>query len=540
MLKKSICVLFLVVAVTSVQAQDMSFDDFKKKQQAEFGQFKQNTQAEFDAFRRQVNDEYAEFMKNAWEDRSIEKPVEPAPVKEIPPVVLKEDPQPAPKAEPKPAEPVKNEPVKPTPAPAPKEAPAPAPQPAPEERPAPQPIAVKPEVVVVPAPQPAPAPVAPVVVKQEEPTQKVSTSLYGTMISVNFPKDDNFHLAALSNQKLSDAWKTLSAEKYDVVVNNVLSLRDKLKLCDWAYLRMIQSVCEKHYGKSNEATYMLTYLMTQSGYKVRMAQSKSQGKLYMLFASMYDLYSYPYLRLDDQKFYILDGQGIKDLTSSKDFCVCKAKYAKERAFSMQIKEEQRLSMVETPARKLTSKRGLSATVSVNKNGIDFYNSYPRAYLNGDVTTSWVAYANTPLDKSTRDVLYPLLKKNIQSLSERDAVGLILNWVQTAFVYEYDDKVWGGDRPFFPSETLYYPYCDCEDRAILFSRIIRDVMGLDVVLLYYPGHLAAAVGLTGEVKGDYVTYKGRQYTVCDPTYINANVGMSMPDLRGKTAKVVVLK
>lgn len=57
--------------------------------------------------------------------------------------------------------------------------------------------------------------------------------------------------------------------------------------------------------------------------------------------------------------------------------------------------------------------------------------------------------------------------------------MILNWVQTGSEYEYDDKVWRHDRAFFAEETLYYPYCDCEDRSILFSRFVRDLLGLDV-------------------------------------------------------------
>ena len=88
----------------------------------------------------------------------------------------------------------------------------------------------------------------------------------------------------------------------------------------------------------------------------------------------------------------------------------------------------------------------------------------------------------------------------------------MNFVQTAFVYEYDDKVWGTDRSFFADECLYYPYCDCEDRSILFSRLVRDLLGLDVVLIYYPGHLATAVKFSSEVSGDYITYDGARYTI----------------------------
>ena len=67
-----------------------------------------------------------------------------------------------------------------------------------------------------------------------------------------------------------------------------------------------------------------------------------------------------------------------------------------------------------------------------------------------------------------------------------------------------------------------------DLAILFSRLVRDLVGLDVVLLYYPGHLATAVAFNENVTGDYLVYKNRKYIVCDPTFINAPVGMTAPD------------
>ena len=156
-----------------------------------------------------------------------------------------------------------------------------------------------------------------------------------------------------------------------------------------------------------------------------------------------------------------------------------------------------------------------------------------------MTTHWAVYANTPLDNAIQYSLYPALKQSIAGLSERDAVNKILNFVQTAFVYEYDDKVWGRDRAFFAAETLHYPYADCEDRSILFSRIIRDIMGLDVVLLYYPGHLATAVAFTQDVQGDYLVYKNRKYIVCDPTYINAPLGETMPGMNNQEAQLIVL-
>ena len=116
----------------------------------------------------------------------------------------------------------------------------------------------------------------------------------------------------------------------------------------------------------------------------------------------------------------------------------------------------------------------------------------------------------------------------------------MNWVQTAFVYEYDDKVWGHDRAFFPEESLFYPYCDCEDRSILFTRLVRDLLGLKCILIYYPGHLASAVKFTESVQGDYIQLNGNRFVVCDATYIGAPIGHTMPGVDNKTATVILLE
>lgn len=158
----------------------------------------------------------------------------------------------------------------------------------------------------------------------------------------------------------------------------------------------------------------------------------------------------------------------------------------------------------------------------------------------NVCSRWAMYANTQMAEDVNHVLYPQLRNLIMGYSEIESVNILLHWVQTGLVYEYDDKVWGHDRAFFAEETLYYPYCDCEDRAILFTRLVRDLLGLDCILIYYPGHLASAVYFTQQVNGDYISLNGRKFIVCDPTYIGAPVGMTMPSMDNVSAKVILLK
>ncbi len=546
--------LFIAIMCTVLVGAQMTYEEFRKQQQQQYRQFKSDRQKEFDAYRKQVNSEYADFMKKRWEVFHAEPAEEPVKEKEVVPVRFEEEPaQPQQQTQQtqQPTKPEQTKPEQTKPQPQQQQAqqqqqqqqPA---QPKEEDRKqeniqvikapvgtfTPKPIAVQQDIVIVPKPTPAPEPIAPVEVDEKQPAKRVSVNYYGTLMSVGFPEDMNFHLKGLNENALADSWTELSNEKYDVTINNVLKLRESHQLCDWAYLKLLQAITEKQFGKTNEAVFMQAFLMTQSGYRVRMAFSSKKQQLYLLFACQYDIYNMSYYKVDGEKFYAVD-------CDAKDLNICPASVKKEKSLSLQIATDQKFDKEMTPKRTLTSKKGVTVNISVNKNNIDFFNTYPSASIHGDATTRWAAYANTPLEKNVRDALYPQLKEKIKDLSEKDAVNLILNWIQTAFVYEYDDKVWGHDRAFFAAETLYYPYCDCEDRAILFSRLVRDLLGSDVVLLYYPGHLAAAVAFKTPVNGDYLMYNSRKYVVCDPTYIGAPLGRTMPGMDNTKAKVIVL-
>ena len=153
--------------------------------------------------------------------------------------------------------------------------------------------------------------------------------------------------------------------------------------------------------------------------------------------------------------------------------------------------------------------------------------------------AWDVYANASLSKEAKEQLYPKLRKLLSGKNELEKAELLLNWVQTAFEYKTDDEQFGGERSLFADETLYYPYCDCEDRSILFSVLVRDLLGLDVVLLHFPGHLATAVKFNSAVEGDYLDLNHGRFIVCDPTYINARVGMAMPNCLQQEVKVYTL-
>ncbi len=186
-------------------------------------------------------------------------------------------------------------------------------------------------------------------------------------------------------------------------------------------------------------------------------------------------------------------------------------------------------------RQLTANRypEISATVSTNRSLIDFYNDYP-------LNDAWNYYAQASLSMPVKEQLYPLLQKAITGKDKATAPNILINWVQTAFTYKADDEQFGQEQPFFADETLYYPYCDCEDRATLYSVLVRDLLRLDVVLLYYPEHLATAVCFGDDTQGDHLMIDDHKYIVCAPTYIDATIGQAVPQCKQTMAKVIKIR
>lgn len=129
---------------------------------------------------------------------------------------------------------------------------------------------------------------------------------------------------------------------------------------------------------------------------------------------------------------------------------------------------------------------------------------------------------------------------VQGKSAYDAVATLLHYMHFGFDYATDDDQFGYEKPFFCEENFYYPRNDCEDRSILFSRLVRNLLGLEVVLLDYPNHIATAVCFPdGNVGGDYYEVEGRRYVVCDPTYIGAGIGMAQPAYKRVRADIIKL-
>lgn len=484
-MKRILFILSFSFLLGSLYAQNNTFRDL-------YENFRREAFSEYSSFRNECNKNYAEFLLKSWEWfeslPEISKPVE----EEVPPIIYEAEPTP-----------IKDNEV------------------------------IHDEVIVhQEIEKPQPQPVEPIKETPALTPSAFSFNYYNTTLNIRAEQKHRFTLPSIKEKDLSKAWGQLSGSEYDNIVVDCIKLREEYNLCDWAYLMMIKAFSHAFIGNGNESTLLTAYIYSQSGYKMRLGIS--QDKIFMLFASKHEIYDMPYYTIDGSHYYPLEGE-------PKGLKIANFSFPKEETLSLAINKLPKLAVNQSTSRNLVSRDyPLSANCSVNKNLLEFFAEYPSSQIDDNPMTRWAIYAQTPIDNLSRDQLYPSLKAAIKDKSQVEAVSILLNFVQTAFQYEYDDKVWGHDRAFFAEETLNYPYCDCEDRSILFSHLVRELVGLDVLLLYYPNHLCTAVKFTEQVTGDYLTVSSGKYYICDPTYIGAPIGKSMPENRNKKPMAILLE
>ena len=528
-MKNTYCllVLFVVFVCKAAETSAQTFDEYKRQQRAKYKNYVQKKVEEYRAYRDRVNAEYADYMRRAW-TREEAQPAQAVPKRPEPPKPVVRKPMEIPQFSVIPFGEVRDLKLPDLPKPEPiipigelEQLVLPIPEPVrPEIQSLPK--DVKPEQETGPKEEHKSEPE----VKPDEAKQDgMSFKWCGQTWRVPLERQHHFRLRSINEADVADAWKTLSGDKYAGVVAACLKIRDTYQLPDWGYLRFLDAMAEAFLpGQISEARLLEMFILVQSGYQVRIA--RADGRLYLLIPSNAEIYEYSYLNIAGHNYYVTDKRG-----KGGSFHVFEREFPKEQPFTWQIKKLPIFSPVGM-SRTLRGKHYPEVNVTVNiSNGlIEFMKSYPKC-------NDWNLYALASLSEQVKEGLYPVLRRNIEGKSRTEAVNVLLDFVQMAFEYKTDAEQFGTERPLFGDETLFYPYCDCEDRAILFSILVRELVGLDVVLLNYPDHLATAVCVGDDVVGDYFELEGARYIVCDPTFIGSHVGESMPQYKNIAATIV---
>ncbi len=480
--------LLALLALQGVQAQT---DDFKA--------FREQMLNDYQDFRKGIMDRYEEFLDAAWTEYETmaghRRVTRPKPV--VAPIYTP------------PKEPV--EPIRVTP----KEPDVPI-----EE----------PESVDVPTGFDKPCvpstPKASDVPKAPSPTvPQIRFELYGLQLAVPAPKLEGA-VHRVNQQDVTSFWKQINRTDTKMTVEALQTYSQSCRLGDWCTFKVVEAFCQK-WAKGDKPTerVLTQYLMLGMGYDVRMAIAG--GELYLLLPFEQQVYGNTYLTINSKKYFLYP----KDLPNGTNIYSCTIPTDADCGQSMNLIINPSYLLPKTKQPFTISNGNLTVQGDVNKNVIALLQEYPAM----DV----YCYAASVADKEVRNLVVSQLRDQLQGMTEAESANALLHFVQKGFKYQTDVQQFGDgvEKSFFFDETLFFPYCDCEDRSIFYACLVREILGLDVLLVNYPGHECTAVALSSPPP-TYTSfnYKGRTYYICDPTYIGADIGMCMPNYKNEQPEV----
>lgn len=378
----------------------------------------------------------------------------------------------------------------------------------------------------VPEPRVEPASTAPLTATPAAPPAEFD--FYG--MSMQIPEQGlEIPPTVTDKQDLAARWRSLSKNaKARATVAALRSLASELKLNDYLTLELVRSYVASRYALAGSAARasLVHFIMVGLGYDVRLGITGDTDGV-LLVPLRQDVAEHPFLKINGKKYYIF-----------MDRKLAKSDYARTSISTCDVTSDGSLIDVDCslsdlnlpykPHHYKVDNGTLCIEGDVNANIFPVLRHYPLMQT-GD-------YARSTVQPQVRRDIVEQLSAQLKGKDPAQAVDELLKFIQSGFDYATDEDFHGYEKPYFLEENLFYPKNDCEDRAIFYTYMLWNVLGIPNHLIAYPGHESASLVLDEIPAGDSYHFEGKRYLISDPTYIGASTGQCMPDYRA-TAPVI---
>lgn len=340
-------------------------------------------------------------------------------------------------------------------------------------------------------------------------------TFYNKEISIKYNSKLIVKSKEINEIGISEYWSKMSNAEYLIFLEQLKNISNHLKLNDWGKFDLLEKISLQLLKDKNDQALFIFFILNHWGLESKVGKINDQVVLLIPFQNI--IYKKSFLVLNSVKYYIMNDvkegliqtfeQRFSDTNKILDLKISKSPNLGNNYISNKLNFK---------------KFNTSFVINYNKSLIEFNNHYPLTDLNIFFSSKVDPITENNLIKS----LYPLLKDK----NELEAVNILLDFVENSFEYKTDIEQFGYEKFYFPEDILFYPFSDCEDRAIFFSYLVKTLLKLDIIGLDYKTHIATAIKFNSNVNGDYVIYNNEHYIICDPTYIGASAGMCMPQFK----------
>jgi hypothetical protein len=340
----------------------------------------------------------------------------------------------------------------------------------------------------------------------------------------------------LSASAIQNFYQKLNNSNYQSILSSLLAYKEKHQLNDWIYYQLIRKTAQQISPKAeNYQRYTLYkwFLLSKSGYDARL--SIGNNRIIFYVKNDENINDIPFFSIEGNKYMCLNyhDYGKIDFEKDKVYPVNVTIPEARNSFSYKVTRMPDFkpeSYNEKEIQFSYRSRPYHFQVKLNPEVENIFKNYPGV--------DFESYFNIPLSHETYHSLIPILKKNIDGMSQKKGVDYLMRFTRYAFLYQTDENNFGKEKRLSPEQTLFSKYSDCDDRAALFFYLVKEIYNLPMIALLYPTHISMAVQFD-KAQGKSIIYKGQKYSVCEPTPQNRDlrIGQISADLEGLNYEVV---
>lgn len=343
--------------------------------------------------------------------------------------------------------------------------------------------------------------------------------------------DFNIAESITSTTETGDNWKKMAEQEGGVeTARQLFGLAQQLGLNGYLTFRLAESYVNQKFKSSNDNSRMAAvhFLMSNMGYDARLCKIGDMFTLMLPFDQKVVYGLYP-KTLDGRKYYAMFPEGFDMATLPKQgVTISTCALPSDALGKTSDLRLTGLSLPFKPKEFEITKNGLTIKGVVNENIKGILHKYPQMPT-GDFASSWI-------DQNLREDIVNQIKAQVEDMTEKQAINTLMSLCHYGFDYSTDQDYHGFEKPYFFEENFIYDKNDCEDRAIFFSYLVWNALGLPCQLIQYPGHESVTIAAVSDINGCYYDTDGVKYYSSDPTYRGSCIGQVMPTFKSTAPKI----
>lgn len=360
----------------------------------------------------------------------------------------------------------------------------------------------------------------------------INISFFENRLSIKYdPTSSKLKLKSLSETDISNGWKQLSESNFSETIADIISVKKRLNLNDWATYCLINELSSQLFATSNsEKALFSCFLLTHLGYDVKLGRTSRDTSLYqneLIMLMPFTSQAFNLNRIDiANKIYYIEPLEKNWREKKTIFSYRKNLSLAKNNLNLHVKSLPQLGSTIIRRKLNLQASTVPSHISCKKALVDFYNTYPNTELS--------VYLNAPLSQELKNSLTSSLQSfKVSQQNNTAKINKLLNWFYSSFSYKEDNI----EKALFAEQSPLQKYTDCEDRAIFFARIAKEIFDLDVVLFVFDDHVATGVYLPSNPNDYSLMFKGKRYVICDPSSKECKAGFVMKEYANKKATIL---